>query len=327
MLRFIKRPETDPYYNLAAEEYFLKAARADTFMTWCNAPSVIIGKHQNALKEINPQFTEKHNLPVIRRISGGGTVYHDAGNLNYSFIFTNRTLNLIDFKEFTAPIILFLQSLGLEAFFEGKNNITVNGLKVSGNSAHLYKNKVLFHGTLLYNSDLAMLKQAIKGRESFFKDKAVRSVRAEVANISDLLAEKLPTREFVKLFQDFIFNYFEGMVEQQLSESEKNEIARLSDEKYRSYVWNFGYSPEYEFNERWVFNDDEFSVCLSVKEGIIQQVELTGPSAFSGLLKELETNLKGCFHDRISVDKIFTQLAPADKIEIRVVNQLADHLF
>ena len=133
MIRFIKRPETDPYYNVAAEEYILKSARQDTFMIWRNSASVIIGKHQNASKEINHSFITKYQIPVIRRISGGGTVYHDPGNINFSFIFTGRKENLIDFREFTKPVVLFLQSLGLKAVFEGKNNITVKGWKVSGN--------------------------------------------------------------------------------------------------------------------------------------------------------------------------------------------------
>ncbi|MCU0371125.1 MAG: lipoate--protein ligase family protein, partial [Bacteroidales bacterium] len=211
MLRCIQRPETDPYYNIAAEEYLLKNATVDTFMTWRNEPSVIIGKHQNTYREINHTFVDSHHLPVIRRITGGGTVYHDPGNISYSFIFLDRKENLIDFREFTKPITLFLQNLGLPASFEGKNNITINGFKVSGNSAHLYKNKVLYHGTLLFKSDLDMLVQAISGRERAYKDKSVRSVRAKVTNISDLLHEDLPVERFETRFREFIFNYFKDI--------------------------------------------------------------------------------------------------------------------
>jgi lipoate-protein ligase A len=182
MLRCIQRTETDPYYNIAAEEYLLKTATTDTFMIWRNEPSVVVGKHQNALREINHDYIQSLNLPVIRRISGGGTVYHDPGNINFSFIYTGRKDNLVDFRHFTEPVIRFLQNSGLNAGFEGKNNIMVNGLKVSGNSAHIFRQKVLHHGTLLFNTDLDKLEKAISGGEKRFTDKAVRSVHAEVTN-------------------------------------------------------------------------------------------------------------------------------------------------
>ena len=313
MIRFIQRPETDPYYNLAAEEYIFKTAVADTFMIWRNEPSVIIGKHQNTLKEINSKFLEEHNIPVIRRITGGGTVYHDLGNINFSFIFTHRKENLVDFREFTKPIILFLKELGLNAIFEGKNNITVDGLKVSGNSAHLYKNKVIYHGTLLFDSNLDFLDKAIAGNESNFHDKAVKSVRAKIVNIIQLLNKTLSIEEFVTQFKAFTFNYFEGYYEDKLNDEDQASIRKLAEEKYKSFEWNYGYSPDYEFYNEWFFNDDEYSVNLQVQGGIIKRAILNGPLEKSSTLKNIVMLLQGHFHEKSSMQSIlysFRQESP-----------------
>jgi len=327
MLRCIQRFETDPYYNLAAEEYLLKTATSDTFMIWRNEPSVIIGKHQNTSREINHPFIESINLPVIRRITGGGTVYHDLGNINFSFIYTDRKGNLVDFRFFTKPVILFLQELGLDASFEGKNNITVNRLKVSGNSAHIFRNKVLHHGTLLFNTDLEVLEQAIAGHEECYKDKSVRSVRAEVTNIYHLLENKPSIEEFIGLFQTFIFNYFPGAFRDELNNKENESILRLAEEKYKKHEWNFGYSPEYKYDEEWATQDGKFSISLFIKQGLMLKVEISGPEASSVFLNALANQLTGTLHEKKSVSERLKKLTFANENEEKVLNQIIQHLF
>ncbi len=154
-------------------------------MLWQNLPSIILGKHQNTLAEINYSFVKENNIPVVRRISGGGTVFHDLGNLNFTFISSGEKEKLVNFRKFTQPIIEVLNHMGIPACFEGKNDLRVNGLKISGNAEHVYRNKVLHHGTLLFSADLNYLNQAIKSVPERFKDKAVQSVRSKVANITD----------------------------------------------------------------------------------------------------------------------------------------------
>jgi len=326
MLRYIQRPETDPYYNLAAEEYLLKSATVDTFMTWRNEPSVIIGKHQNTLKEIDLSFIESNNLPVIRRITGGGTVYHDPGNINFSFIFINRKDNPVDFREFTKPVILFLQNLGLNASFEGKNNITVNGLKVSGNSAHIFKNKVLYHGTLLFNSDLDRLEKAINGKEDLFKDKAVSSVRAKVVNIKDLLKNQITVEEFRDLFCDYIFKNYAHVYKEKLNREEEESIQKLMHEKYKSYQWNFGYSPDYKYHTKWEMQDGKWAISLIVKEGTIVKSEIEGPHHHSLFLKNITNALTDTLHEKKSLSERLMKLTFADENEKDIVNQIVDHL-
>jgi len=212
----------------------------------------------------------------FRRITGGGTVYHDHGNINFTFIYTDRKENLVDFIYFTRPIIRFLKELGLKAAFEGKNNITVDGLKVSGNSAHIFKNKVLHHGTLLFNSDLDKLKKSVAGNEEHYKDKSVRSVRADVSNISNLLKKNISLEEFKGLFQDFIFKYYTASFKDGFQPEEVEAIQKLAIEKYKSYRWNFGYSPEYHYADEWETKEGKFSVFLKVNDGMICQAVISG---------------------------------------------------
>jgi lipoate---protein ligase len=327
MLRFIQRSETDPYYNLAAEEYLLKHATNDTFMIWRNQPSVIIGKHQVAAKEINHSFIESHNLPVIRRISGGGTVYHDPGNVNFSFIYTDRKESLVDFRQFTRPIILFLHELGLNAEFEGKNNVTVDGLKVSGNSAHILKDKVLHHGTLLFNSDIGSLEKALRGNRGHYEDKSVGSVPAKVANISSLIKEKISPEEFIRLLKSFIFNYFQGSYDDELNKDEEKSILKLAEDKYNKIEWNYGYSPDYMYDSEWIMHEGKLSVSLDVRKGLIRNALISGPETYSLLIKALEEQLTGTFHEMKSVSERVKNVIFADKEERQVLNQIIGHLF
>ena len=174
----IERTETNPYFNIAAEEYILRNFKEDVLMLWESDESVILGKHQNAYAELDLGFVNGKGIPVIRRISGGGTVFHGPGNINITVIkSSDREFGYIDFKEFTKALMKFLKEFGIETKFEGKNNLTINGLKFSGNSAHIFKSRVLHHGTILFDADLDTLDALINESSENFKDKAVKSIR------------------------------------------------------------------------------------------------------------------------------------------------------
>src|SRR5699024_1426271 len=158
----IYHESTDPYFNVATDEYILKYLQEDCFMLWRNDNAIIIGQYQNALAEINYDYVKAHDIKVVRRLSGGGAVYHDLGNLNFSFTKSGKDSNLSDFEKFTRPIVEVLQSFGVNAQFEGKNDITIDGKKISGNAAHIYKNKILHHGTLLFSSEMRNVAEALK---------------------------------------------------------------------------------------------------------------------------------------------------------------------
>jgi lipoate---protein ligase len=288
----IHRLETDPFFNIAAEEYLLKNFKEDIFTFWVNEPCIVVGKHQNALAEINYQYVKENSIPVIRRITGGGTVYQDAGNLNYSFILSGEKDKLVDYKKHTRPVIDFLGTLGIHAKFEAKSNLMIDGKKISGNSAHVHRTRVIHHGTLLYASDLAQLRLALSPGKAVFYDKSVKSNRAPVTNISDHLADKIPIGEFSALFSSYIMNDNPGSCIYQLTEQQKRGIHQLADEKYRIYEWNFGYSPDYQLENEFKDGSDIYKIMIRVNHGKITDAKIKRISDDNKLkLGELMTGL------------------------------------
>lgn len=327
MLRIIQRKETDPYFNLAAEEHILRTAGVNTFMVWRNEPSVIIGKHQNRSREINHDFTHAHNIPVIRRITGGGTVYQDPGNINFSFIYSDRRENLVDYRQFTKPVVAFLTQLGLNAAFEEKSNIVVDGWKVSGNSAHVHREKVLHHGTLLFDADMENLEQSIRSREGCYADTSVRSVRKEVANIRPLLGNSMDTEVFLTAFTAFIKDYFGDSAIGSFSETEALAIHDLAREKYSSPAWNIGYSPASRYSRQWHSAGEEYAIELSLREGRIEIIRIGGPSRFDAVFRKAEKLISGQYHDKSTLSGLIRNTTFAGTDETRIMNLLAEHLF
>jgi lipoate-protein ligase A len=273
----IERPQTDPYFNLAAEEYLLKTVEEECFMLWVNEPSVIVGKHQNAFAEVDRRFVKEKGIPVIRRISGGGAVFHDPGNLNFSFISTGEKEKLVDFRRFMQPVISYLVSLGLPARFEGKNDIRINGRKVSGNAEHVFRNKILHHGTLLFSTRMEDLSLAIRGKEEFYSGKAVKSIRSPVTNVSGLLQKPMDLDDFRRGITGFLTNHSGKMEARQLSTEDVEAIHRLAEEKYRTWEWNFGYSPGFSYRKAISFNGNVIQVELGIRNGIIESIAADVP--------------------------------------------------
>ncbi len=307
---FINRPETDPYFNIAAEEYILKNFKEDLMMLWQSKPSVIIGKHQNALTEVNFEFIEKNNIPFIRRISGGGTIYHDLNNINYTVIRTGeRKDRLIDFREFLKPLIDFLTTIGIHASFEGKNNLIISGKKISGNAAHVFKNRILHHGTLLFSTDLEILEKTLIPLRLNIEDKAVQSIRKVVTNISDNLTKKLSVGEFKVLLQEYLFKYHDVSEIVNLNESDILAINKLADEKYRQWKWNYGYSPKYTFRNE----TNHGQIKIEVKNGMIAGASVIPDTADLKLITE---KLIGLPHRKSEILAILnTQLNDQNKVD------------
>jgi lipoate-protein ligase A len=275
---------TDPFFCLAAEEYLLKNFPDDIFMLWQSENAVVIGKHQNLLGEINYPFVFENNIKLARRISGGGTVFHDAGNVNFSFIKNVKTPAEISFKMFTAPIVDVLAILGVKATTSGRNDLQVDGLKISGNAEHVFKNRVLHHGTLLFNSDLKNLGQAIKVIPGKYESKAVQSNRSPVGNILQFLSQKMSTKEFIQFLIGVQLENPENSV-YQLNETDIQTIEQLSKEKFRTWEWNFGYSPRYSFKNEVEIGRKTLKIELDVQKGIIVDCNISG-NYFSGKVAE-----------------------------------------
>jgi lipoate-protein ligase A len=295
----IQRSQTNPYFNIAAEEYVLKQFSEDVFMLWQNEPSVIIGKHQNTLAEINHQYVTQNDIPVVRRISGGGAVFHDLGNINFTFIKTIIGEDLVDFKRFIDPIITVLQALGVEAQQEGHNDICINGLKCSGNAEHIFKNRVLHHGTMLYSSDLDTLGVALRSNEERYAGRAVKSRRSQVTNIISHLPIQMRLSEFIRKIYEHLYSMGHDVHYYQFTEKDKLAIHLLAEQKYKTWEWNYGYSPAYHYANRI----DELSCELETRGGIITEAVI-----YNNLTQThyalLEEQLKGVKHHHEEIEKV-----------------------
>jgi len=289
----------NPAFNLATEEYLLRHTNKDVFFLYTNTPSIIVGKHQNTLGEINYQFVNEKQIPVYRRLSGGGTVYHDENNLNFCFIQTGKKGDLVNFERYSEPILLALKELGINATFGKRHDIQIDGKKVSGNASHVYKSRVMHHGTLLYSSDLSVLNKALKTNPLLIKDKAVKSVRSEVTNISDYLHSILPFNKFVEIIFNYLIRHFNNSHEITLTEEEIEQINAISNDKYSTWKWNYGYSPNYELNKRIKLeNGVRVQSQLKIEKGLITQCHLksSDKSLLSFLTKISESVINEQLH-------------------------------
>ena len=300
----IPNQNTDPYFNLAAEEYILKNFKENCFVLWRSKPSIIIGKHQNTLAEINIDFVQEQKIPVIRRLSGGGTVFHDLGNINFSF-FQNvgEKENLVDFKRYTKPILEVLHELAIDAKFEGRNDIMIDGKKISGNAEHVFKKRVLHHGTLLFSSEISNLSQALKVNPLIYQDKGVKSVRSRVTNITDHLKEKITVKEFYNKILSHILSSDSEAIIYEFTQNDIEQINKLVNEKYTSWEWNYGYSPKYNFEKSQITSQGTLDVQLIVEKGYIKELKIKSSFLDEKIISRIEIALKGVKHELLSVRK------------------------
>jgi lipoate-protein ligase A len=278
---------TDPYFSLAADEYLLKNRKEDFLILGINEKSVIIGKHQVAHRESDTSFVFQNKIPVIRRISGGGTVFHDSENLNFSFVLKSEHGRQVDFMKYTLPVISFLASLGVDARFEGKNDLKVNGLKVSGNAEHVYHDRVLHHGTLLFNSDLDLLRASIRKDTGKYETRAVLSNPSPVMNLKSLLGTVPDISEFRKLMLSWFLENSPGSELIHLEGEEIKKISEIAISKYRTWEWNYGYGPEYQFVTRFQYLGSEHHCNMFVKDGIIRECKIAGSKELKSAGKKL----------------------------------------
>ena len=313
---YIRNNSTEPYFNLAAEEYSLKKFNDDVTILWQNKATVVIGKNQNAYAEINLDYVGKNNISVARRLTGGGCVFHDLGNINFTFISAvsgNKGKNILNFKYFTEPVIDALRNLGVNAEFKGRNDLVIDDMKFSGNAQCVYKTpdasgnmieKILHHGTILFNADMSSLAGALNVDEEKIKSKGIKSVRSRVTNVYSHLPDdnKMQTQEFMQYLEDYIIrkNKCEVIV---FSESDVKEIQELADNKYKSKEFLYGAPIKYSFRNKQYFEFGTVEIYFNAEKSIIKDLKIFG-DFFSKLdIGGLEEYLNNTPHNSDALSK------------------------
>lgn len=288
-----KNNSTNPYYNLASEQYLLDNCTDSIFVLWRNDSAVVIGKNQNAFAELDLNYVEKNSIKVVRRLTGGGAVFHDVGNINFSYIVPAEENSALDFARFTTPVINALKSLGIEnVALSGRNDILIDNKKISGNAQCQYNGKTLHHGTLLFSSDLSKLAGALRVDEEKIKSKGIKSVRGRVGNIKDYLKNDMSVVEFMEYLENYIARET-GADIIEFSDSDKEKIQRLSDTKYSTWEWNFGKSKDFSIEKKKRFDFGSVCINMSAKLGIIENIKIYGDFFGTDDVDFLENMLMG----------------------------------
>lgn len=294
-MKYIVNKSNDSAYNIALEAYAFKELRDEDeiFILWINEPAIIIGKHQNTIEEINKEYIDEHGIHVVRRLSGGGAVYHDLNNLNYTIISNKADEGAFDFKTFSQPVIETLADLGVTAEFTGRNDLEIDGKKFCGNAQAYSNGRMMHHGCLLFDVDMTVLGNALKVSKDKIESKGVKSVRARVTNILSELPEKITVHEFSDKILEKMKEHYPDMTEYVLSEDELAKIQKSADEQFGTWEWTYGAAPEYTISRSVRYPAGKVTTYANVDKSVIKSIKIYGD--FFGIkdVKDIEDLLVG----------------------------------
>ncbi|MFA1348224.1 lipoate--protein ligase [Streptococcus agalactiae] len=298
-MKYIVNTSNDPAYNVALEAYaFQKLTDIDEiFILWINEPAIIIGRHQNTIQEINKEFIDKNGIHVVRRLSGGGAVYHDLNNLNYTIISNNTQEAAFDFQTFSKPVIDTLAKLGVKAEFTGRNDLEINGQKFAGNAQAYYKGRMMHHGCLLFDVDMSVLGQALKVSKDKIESKGIKSVRGRVTNIVDHLSDKITVQEFSDAILAQMKEEYPEMDEYVLSDAELSEIQAMRDNQFATWDWTYGKAPEYTIERGVRYPAGKITTYANVENSTIKSVKIFGDFFGVKPVDDIEKMLEGVRYD------------------------------
>ena len=295
VMKLIINHSTDPAFNLALEEYVLTRTTLDVIMLWRNKASVIIGRNQNAIEEMDMDFVRENGIIVIRRQSGGGAVFHDLGNINFTVIHGLGKNDFSNYEKFTAPVREFLQGLGVRATLAGRNDLVIDGAKFSGNAQAVKGERIMHHGTILYNANVEWLSGALKPKQAKIESKGIKSARERVTNVYEHLSEPMSVERFFDMLSDFFLARSDGLYE--LTDADIAATGELVEKKYSAWEWNIGHSPKYSHRKSERFTSGMIEVCLTVTDGVIRDTRIFGDFFSARELFELEARFNGIRHD------------------------------
>ncbi|WP_025785987.1 lipoate--protein ligase [Sporosarcina sp. D27] len=302
---------TDPRINLAIEEYVLNTMDTDEdsyLLFYINEPSIIIGKNQNTIEEIDTEYVDANGIHVVRRLSGGGAVYHDKGNLNFSFITKDDGQSFRNFKKFTEPVVEALAKMGVKAELLGRNDLLVDGKKVSGNAQFATQGRMFSHGTLMFDTEIEEVVNSLRVKKDKIESKGIKSIRSRVTNISEHMDKPMTIEQFRMEILNSIFGGEEKIQYKELTEEDWKNIHQLSKERYGNWDWNYGRSPKCNVQHSHRFPVGSIDVRLQVEKGTIHEVHIFGDFFGIGSVTEIEDRLVNCQYDRESITTAVSNL-------------------
>lgn len=322
-MKYIVNNSHNPVYNVALEAYAFREllAEDELFILWINEPTIVIGKHQNAIEEINKTYTDEHGIHVVRRLSGGGAVYHDLNNLNYTIISNKSQEGAFDFKTFSQPVIETLADLGVTATFTGRNDLEIDGKKFCGNAQAYYKGRMMHHGCLLFDVDMTVLGNALQVSKDKIESKGVKSVRARVTNILDELPEKMTVEAFSNQLLNKMKESYPDMTEYVFSDDDLKNIQALADQQFGTWDWTYGEAPEYTIKRSVRYPAGKITTYANVEKSVIKGMKLYGD--FFGIkdVADIEQALIGLRYEypdvlaklqTIDTTQYFTNITPQE---------------
>lgn len=330
---FVPNDLRDPRVNLAIETFLLQEMAVDEpiLLFYINEPSIIIGRNQNTIEEINKEYVDEKGIHVVRRFSGGGAVYHDEGNLNFSFIMPDDGNSFRDFEKVTKPIIQALHDMGVEgAQLKGRNDLVINDMKFSGNAMYATNGRMFAHGTIMFDSDVNEVVNSLKVRKDKIESKGIKSIRSRVTNIKPFLPkenQEMTTEEFSQeiLLKIFGVDSVEAIKTYTLTDNDWEKVKVISEKYYANWDWNYGKSPAFDIERRKRFPIGSIEVRLNVAEGKITDAKIYGDFFGLGEVKDVEDALVGTKYeknalkevvDAIDVKKYFGNIETNDLFEL-----------
>ncbi|SDB39708.1 lipoate-protein ligase A [Streptococcus henryi] len=302
-MKYIINKSNNPAYNIALEAYAFRELvdEDELFILWINEPAIIIGKHQNTIQEINKEYTDANGIHVVRRLSGGGAVYHDLNNLNYTIISNKSEEGAFDFKTFSQPVIETLADLGVKAEFTGRNDLEIDGKKFCGNAQAYYKGRMMHHGCLLFDVDMTVLGNALKVSKDKIESKGVKSVRARVTNILSELPEKITVGEFSDKILDKMKETYPDMTEYVLTDNDLAKIQESYESQFNTWDWTYGAAPEYTIERNVRYPAGKITTYANVENSLIKSIKIYGD--FFGVrgVEDIEELLSGTRYEYTDV--------------------------
>ncbi|ADG40134.1 MULTISPECIES: lipoate--protein ligase [Leuconostoc] len=332
-MQFINYFNQDAYTNIAMDAWLLKNLHPDkpVFSLWQNKRAVIVGENQNTFSEVNADYIDAHDVQVVRRVSGGGSVYHDLGNICFTFFVPVASSAHVDFRQFVKPMADALESVGIHVDISGRNDLEIDGKKISGNAQRYAGGYLMHHGTLLWNTDVDAMVRSLNVADEKFISKAAKSVRSRVGNIKDYAPKELTIEKFIAQLQYYLTN--EGKDgEYKLSETQKNDILKLRDDQFSNWSWNYGMSPKFMYNNHAKFDGGSIDTQIDVEDGKITDINFTGdflgvrdwremkaqfiglPFTRQAVSQVLEDNKNGQYFGSITIDELLRTFFQKDEV-------------